>query len=530
MTQCRVALLWFLGICPLLFGPPAPAADKTAQFPRVAVERLEREGRTITWDGKPIQLIGYSYYGLLGDRQFDAKNFLKILAAHNINFTRFFLILPWPVEPGPNVFPFAKTGDKYDLRKFNDKFFDRLSAIVKQADELGIVCQVCLFDRCGLAVNDRNAWPNNPYNSTINVNGLLARSSGGYPPFCQTDGPIADINAAFIHKVVETIGDRGNVIYEIMNEPFRELGPLEKWHAWAARELRENLKGRSGSKVIASTYAFDFDEIDVFSMHRAGNEKRVAEAIQQSKSMNKPVILSDDGDRRCMFNPDVTRAAAERALRLGQHFEHLEYSITLQREQERRPADHLDQLPGMCRLNLRTLAKLSTPLSRRKTALPVARHNSDGSWSAELGDKIVESGVFRIRPYISDGTLRKTERAGQTCYETDERRRGKYFYFRLQNSFPRGDAPQTVSITVEYHDSGPGAKLVLQYDATAGAYTTAMPVSLSGSSKWKSATFELCDATFRGRQNDGADFRLSLQGGSCPLALRSVRVELPKRP
>lgn len=530
MTKCRVASLWFLGMCPLLFGPLAAAADKTAQLPRVAIEGLKREERALTWDGKPIQLVGYSYYGLLGDRQFDAKNFLKILAAHNINFTRFFLILPWPVEPGPNVLPFAKTGDKYDLRKFDEKFFVRLSAIVKQADELGIVCQVCLFDRCGLAVNDRNAWSNNPYNGKINVNGLLTRSSGGYPPFCQTGGPIAKINSAFIRKVVATIGDRGNVIYEIMNEPYRQLGPLQKWHAWVARELRKNLRGRSGSKVIASTYVFDIDEIDLFSMHMAGDEKRVAEAIRQSKSMKKPVILSDDGDMRCMFNPDVTRHAAKRALELGQHFEHLEFTIALQREQECRSADRLDQLPGLCRLNLRTLAALSTPLKRRRTVPPVPRRNPHGSWSAVLGDKIVESGLFRIRPYIPDGKLRKTKRAGQPCYEADTRHRGKYAYFRLEDSFPRGKTPRTATVTVEYHDDKSGAKLILEYDAVRRAYTAAAPVSFSGSGKWKSATFKLPDATFRGRQNDGADFRFSLQGGSRPLALRSVRIEQPKHP
>ena len=488
---------------------------------------LKRVARLLTWGDKPIHLVGYSYYGLLGDRHFDAENFLKILAAHNINFTRFFLILPWPVEPGPNLLPFAKTGDKYDLRKYDDQFFVRLSAIVKRADELGIVCQVCLFDRCGLAVNDRNAWANNPYNGAINVNGLLARSSGGYPPFCQTSGPIAQINAAFIRQVVETIGDRGNVIYEIMNEPFQQLGPLQQWHVWAARELRKNLQGRCGSQVIASTYLFDVDEIDVFSMHMAGDERRVAEAIRQSKSVKKPVILSDDGDMRSMFNPDVTRVAAERALELGQHFEHLEFTIAQQREQERRPADSLDQLPGLCRLNLQTLATLTTPLGRRRSLPPVPRRKPDSSWSVELGDKIVESGMFRVRPYMADGVLRRTQRAGQPCYETDERRRGKYAYFRLADSFPRGDVPQMVTITVEYHDDGAGAKLILEYDAAGGAYTAAAPVSLGESGQWKSATFKLDDATFRGRQNDGADFRFSLPVGSHALALRSVRLERP---
>jgi len=569
-----------------------------------AAGRLERRGQTLTWDGEPIHLVGYSYYGLLGDRHFDAQNFLRILAAHNVNFTRFFLILPWPVEPGPNVLPFARHGGKYDLEKFDDAFFARLRRIVLCADELGIVCQVCLFDRCGLSVADQRAWPNNPYNGQANVNGLLPGGPGGYPPFCRTQGPIAEINAALIAKVVETIGDRGNVIYEIINEPYGQLGPLPQWHAWAAGRLREHLAGRPGSKVISSNYFHDLQEVDVFSMHSAGDSRRVADAVGQARSMNKPLILSDDGDMRCMFNPDVTRAAAERALELGQHFEHLEYAIALQREHEQRPADHFDQLPGFCRLNLRTLSQRSTPLGQRPYLRDVSLRRSDrgpvlraklqrgekarriigqrsedggrswlplgvtveagrvrsaplplgtgaltlarfvcvdersrswpgpacrygpaGQWWAELGDTIVEAGLMRVRQGIPDGTLRKSRRADRTCYETDLQGRGKYAYFRLDDTFPRGETPRTVSVSIEYHDGPALARLVLEYDAVEGAYTVAAPLSLAGSGEWKSATFTLPRATFRGRQNDGADFRFSLRGDSSPLALRSVRVE-----
>jgi Cellulase (glycosyl hydrolase family 5) len=326
---------------------------------------ISRQGTHLLWNGQPIQLVGYSYYGLLGDRSFDAEAFLKLLAANNINFTRFFLILPWPVQPGPNRLPFAKTNGLYNLRAFDENYFSHLRRVVTRAERLGIVCQVCLFDRCGLAMGDRPAWTHNPYNAECNINGLLAGGKRGYPAFCQTTGPISKINAAFIRKVVATIGDRSNVIYEIMNEPYPELGPLQEWHAWAAAALQENLRGRPGSKVIASTGPFDDPRIDVFSMHRAGDEAHVRAAVRQAEAMNKPVILSDDGDLRCLYHPDVMVASARRALDLGQPFEHLEFTLTLQREKEKRPANTLDAIPGHCQLNLRNLSELSLPLLDR---------------------------------------------------------------------------------------------------------------------------------------------------------------------
>lgn len=589
----RLVLMVGLGLA-LCFSRPA------------SCEELRREGRRLLWGQRPIQLVGYSYYGLIGDRQFDSEGFLDTLAAHNINFTRFFLILPWPVEPGPNLLPFAKVGDKYDLRQPNGEFFVRLRSIVKRAEELGIICQVCLFDRCGLSVGDELAWKNNPYNAACNVSGLLEGPPGGYPPFCHTEGPIAEINAAFIRKVVETIGDRSNVMYEIINEPVPELGPLPEWHAWVARELRKNLSTHPGSKVVSADRTYNDDQIEVFSMHRAGSEGHVSAAINQSKGVNKPIILSDDGDADCMFDPRVTSSAAVRALKLGQHFEHLEYTITLQREQEKRPASRLDQIPALAQLNLRNLSEQSIPLPGRpyvhsgmlrktdegyvysahierldlaqrilgelssnggrtwsETPVSVSgstvvcnlppgqagrrnlfrvvlvnslSHRLPGpanyfgpanQWAIEFGREIVEAGLLRVRPYIPDGALRPARRGGRACYETDPDRRGKYAYFRLEDSFPRGDVPGPVTITVEFFDDSADGRLILEYDGQAGPYTAAAPGLLEGSGKWKSISFRIDDARFRGGQNDGADLRLSLEGDKSRLALSFVRLYSP---
>jgi hypothetical protein len=206
------------------------------------------------------------------------------------------------------------------LHQTDNHFFERLRRIVKKAEQLGIVCQVCLFDRCGLNTSDKLAWDNNPYNSRCNVNGLLEAGQNGYPVFCQTEGPIAKINAAFIKKVVDTIGDSSNVIYEIINEPFRELGPLPQSHTWVARELRNNLENPSGSKVISPTGAYNDPEIDLFSMHRAGSESHVQAAISEGITLGIPVILSDDGDSDCMYNPGVAHHVTQRGNRWLQTF------------------------------------------------------------------------------------------------------------------------------------------------------------------------------------------------------------------
>lgn len=566
---------------------------------------LRRQGRVLLWNDRPIQLVGCSYYGLIGDRSFDAEAFLDRLAAHHVNFTRFFLILPWPVEPGPNRLPFAKAGGKYDLHQFDEDFFRRLRAVARYAETLGIVCQVCLFDRCGLAIGDHLAWDNNPYNADCNINGLLSAGNRSYPAFCHTKGDIARINARFVTKVVETIGDCRNVIYEIMNEPYRELGSLREWHVWVADILRANLAGRPGSKLISSTGAYDEEGIDLFSMHRAGSEAHVAAAMRQGHELARPVIFSDDGDSACMFRPEVTVASAARALRLGQHFEHLEYTLALQRENEHRAANRLDQLPALCLLNLRNLSALAKPYLSRPFIQPLDLKGVNGAWrlsgqtqnagqldrvlaqrskdggrtwedtsvsesSGEvttgklpyhpagrtlvrflcvdrtgrrwpgpswpygpantgmvaLGEEIVEAGLMRIRPTWSDGAMRLVQVGGQSGHATDRSRRGKYAYFRLDAPLQRESRARPARVSVTLFDQNAGTNLLMEYDGAPGAYTAAEPVELTGSASWKSVLFVVKDAVFQGRQNDGADFRLSLVGDKAELVLKSVTVSV----
>ena len=73
-----------------------------------------------------------------------------------------------------------------------------------------------------------------------------------------------------------------------------------------------------------------------------------------------------------------------------------------------------------------------------------------------------------------------------------------------------------------YFDDAKGSKLRLDYDGAPNAYTPAKPILLEGDGTWKTAIFSVSDATFQGRQNDGADLRFTLVDPIAPLAIRSM--------
>ncbi len=81
-----------------------------------------------------------------------------------------------------------------------------------------------------------------------------------------------------------------------------------------------------------------------------------------------------------------------------------------------------------------------------------------------------------------------------------------YIYLDVNDAFISA-RPSEVWVTVEYYDGGAGG-WALEYDSTDNPYTP-LAVTLQNTGQWQRHTFHLTDAYFGGRQNNGADLRLS---------------------
>ncbi len=82
-----------------------------------------------------------------------------------------------------------------------------------------------------------------------------------------------------------------------------------------------------------------------------------------------------------------------------------------------------------------------------------------------------------------------------------------YIYLEVNDAFISA-TPSEVWVTVEYYDGG-GDQWMLEYDGVTAPYTAVPPVQLQNTGRWRRHTFHLTDAYFGGRQNVGADLRLS---------------------
>jgi hypothetical protein len=202
--------------------------------------------------GKAILLTGSHTWSNLQDSgrsspppAFDYKGFLDFLEANNHNFFRLWAWeqARWSLDSPSDDYwfapmPFKRVGPelaldglpKFDLTQFNQEYFDRLRERVVEAGERGIYVSVMLFNGWSVAADKgvpegKNPWQGHPFNFANNINGIdgdLHGDNSGEEVHELASPAITQIQEAYVRKVIDTVNDLDNVLYEISNESHGE--------------------------------------------------------------------------------------------------------------------------------------------------------------------------------------------------------------------------------------------------------------------------------------------------------------------
>jgi hypothetical protein len=188
--------------------------------------------------GKAIYLTGsHTWTGLI-DRgptdpppPFDFQRYLDLLQSSNHNFIRLWsrhvtryqsygrdilygAPLPW-ARTGPGMALDGKP--RFNLNQFDDQYFTRLRDRVVAARDRGIYVAIMLFGGRQEVIE----WNGNPFNRENNVNGINGDTDGDgkanthvlpLPPGVHV------IQKRCVRKVIDTVNDLDNVLFEISNE------------------------------------------------------------------------------------------------------------------------------------------------------------------------------------------------------------------------------------------------------------------------------------------------------------------------
>ena len=203
---------------------------------------------------------------------FDYPRYLAFLERNHHNFIRLWRWeqARWMVEPPGDCTispqPWRRTGPgmaldggpRFDLGAFDDAYFARLRARVVAARDRGIYVSIMLFN--GWSIDREkgpfavaNPWRGHPFHRDNNVNGVdgdLGGADSGGATHTLANPAVTAIEDAYVRKVVDTVNDLDNVLYEISNE---SPATATEWHARMIRLVKSYEAGKPKQHPVGMT-------------------------------------------------------------------------------------------------------------------------------------------------------------------------------------------------------------------------------------------------------------------------------------
>jgi hypothetical protein len=285
-------------------------------------------------DGKVVYLTGSHIWNNFHDglgpgaacaetpERNDYRAYLEFLKDHGHNFIRlwrwehvrsqaaagnFHLCMtpqPWS-RTGPGLASDGKP--RFDLSSFDPAYFDRLRDRVASAGEVGIYVSVMLFDGWALHLSPPpDNLEGHPFHAANNVNQIGIGSILDYQVL-PLDPEVRALQEAYIRKVVDTVHDLPNVLYEVANEssgadaPSVELpdgstiptpvGDSTRWQYWVIDYLKRYEREQGYDRhPVGMTMQFP-----VADQRKANEPLFDSPADWVSPGFDEEIVLAPDG-------------------------------------------------------------------------------------------------------------------------------------------------------------------------------------------------------------------------------------------
>ena len=256
---------------------------------------------------------------------FDFNAFLAFLTKHHHNFFRLWAwentftpdVREDTVHYGPPM-PYLRPGPelaldgkpKFDLNRFDQSYFDRMRAFVAAARDKGIYASVMLFNGFSIEAKgpgDGDAWRGHYLNGKNNLSGLDGGSNGKVHTL--TDPAVTAVQEAYIRKVIDTVNDLDNVLYEITNEDTG--GPANtQWQYHIIRFIKDYEKTKPKQHPVGMTVQYTKGDDRVLEKSPAD---WISPAAPLPKSDGGKVVINDTDHCYYWIGLKADGLAAQRA-------------------------------------------------------------------------------------------------------------------------------------------------------------------------------------------------------------------------
>jgi len=235
-------------------------------------------------DGQALLLVGsHVWYNLVDmgpedpPKAFDYDAYLEWMKKYNHNFMRMWAweMVQWDTHGNnPRIrnevtrfyvtpHPWLRTGDgkaldgkpKFDLTRFDPAYFKRLRERVEAARQKGIYVSIMLFEGWAMQFVE-GGWKLHPFHPQNNINGVNGDANGddeGLEVHELAVSAVTEIQKAYIRKVIDTVNDLDNVLYEISNENHPES---TQWQYAMIRYIHEYERGKPEQHPVGMTFQY----------------------------------------------------------------------------------------------------------------------------------------------------------------------------------------------------------------------------------------------------------------------------------
>lgn len=317
----RAVLVWLL-----LFAPTSSWAVESVTPDGVLCVHPQNP-RYFLWRGRPTVLVASGeHYGSVMNQDFDYRTYLATIQAAGLNHTRIFLgdyverahsfgIVDDTIAPAPGrlLVPWARSGtpgyagggDKFDLDRWDQAYFERLHSFFQEAAQRGIMVETVLF-----FVGP--GWADSPLNPRNNINGTSEIASTQY--LSLHNGNILARQEAYCRKIIRELNSYDNLFFNLCNEPwfynqerpgFVSQPPAEV-KAWIRRvsewvtDEESRLPKRhllsvdisnQGTMITPDDQEKYFGNLSIFSVHYDGN----ADMLRLNPALPKILAFNETG-------------------------------------------------------------------------------------------------------------------------------------------------------------------------------------------------------------------------------------------
>jgi len=158
---------------------------------------------------------------------------------------------PW-LRTGPGL---ALDGEpRFDLTAFNPEYFQRLGERVQKAADRHMYVSVMLFEGWGTQFSP-GAYPNHPFHPSNNLQNLplSPEDTLGLSIYTLDHQEVTRLQEAYVRKVIETVNEFDNVLYEISNE--NHPGSTG-WQYHMIRFIKQTESGMGKSHPVGMTFQY----------------------------------------------------------------------------------------------------------------------------------------------------------------------------------------------------------------------------------------------------------------------------------